>query len=157
MLQIIPLHRDHLDAAAALVSRRYQSLRVQQPLLPAQYQNPQNFKPMLQHMMDACNPGVAALQDGRLAGFLTGWLMPDFRGKKSVYSPEWANADEEHNRRYIYERMYQSLADQWVAEKYIAHYISVFANNHQTIQAWHWLGFGHQHRESLEDPSNCSR
>jgi GNAT superfamily N-acetyltransferase len=93
-------------------------------------------------MMDIDSPGVAALLDGRLAGFLTGWLMPDFREKRSVYSPEWANAAEEHNCRYIYERMYQSLADQWVAEKYIAHYISVFANDHQTIQACHWLGFG---------------
>jgi GNAT superfamily N-acetyltransferase len=142
MLKIIPLNHEHLEAAAALVSSRYQALRTQHPLLPVQYQHPQNFRPMLQNIMDAGCPGVAALQDGQLVGFMTGWLMPDFRGKRSVYSPEWANAAQEINCRYIYERMYQSLADHWVAEKYIAHYLSIFADDQQAIQACHWLGFG---------------
>jgi hypothetical protein len=92
MFKTIPLNRDHLDAAAALVSSRYQALREKQPLLPIQYQDPHNFIAMLQHMMDAGSPGAAAFQDGQLVGFLAGWLMPDFRGKRSVYSPEWANA-----------------------------------------------------------------
>ena len=142
MLNIVPLNQDHLEAAAALVSSRYKVLRAQQPLLPVQYQDPNQILPMLQHMLDTDSPGVAALQDGQLAGFLIGWLMPDFRGKRSVYSPEWANAAQEHNCRYIYERMYQSLADHWVADKYIAHYISIFAQDQEVIQACHWLGFG---------------
>ena len=142
MLKIVPLNQDHLKAAAALVSSRYKVLRAQQPLLPVQYQDPNHILPMLKNMMDAGSHGVAALQDGQLAGFLIAWLMPDFRGNRSVYSPEWANAAQEHNCRYIYERMYQSLAAQWVAEKYVAHYISIFANDQEAIQTCHWLGFG---------------
>jgi GNAT superfamily N-acetyltransferase len=142
MLKIVPLNQDHLDVAAKLVSSRYQALREQQPLLPAHYQNPQVFIPRLQSILEAGVPGVVALQDGHLAGFLTAWLMPDFRGKRSVYSPEWANAAERENCRHIYERMYQSLAEHWVADQYIAHYLSIFANDQQAIQACHWLGFG---------------
>ena len=92
--------------------------------------------------MHAACPGVAAIQDGQLVGFLIGWLMPNFRGKSSVYSPEWANAAKMENCEYIFEEMYQQIAAKWVADKYVAHYISIFANDLQAIRTWHWLGFG---------------
>jgi hypothetical protein len=92
MLKIIPLKEEHLEDAAALVSSRYQILHEQQPLLPRRYQEAHNLLPLLQNIIRAAPPGVAAIQDGQLVGFLIVWLMPDFRGKRSVYSPEWANA-----------------------------------------------------------------
>jgi GNAT superfamily N-acetyltransferase len=68
--------------------------------------------------------------------------MPEFRGKRSVYSPEWANAAELGDSRRIYEEMYTHLAAVWTADSCAAHYISMFANDPQAIEAWHWLGFG---------------
>jgi GNAT superfamily N-acetyltransferase len=141
-LKIIALQEEHLDSAAALVCQRYKTLCEQEPLLPTPYQDPQNITPMLRNIFEAEGPGVAALQDGQLVGFLVGWLMPDFRGKRSVYSPEWANAAMPQDCRYIYERMYQSLAARWVADQYTAHYLSIFADDQQALQAFHWLGFG---------------
>jgi GNAT superfamily N-acetyltransferase len=142
MLQIIPLKEEHLEDAAFLVSSRYKTLHQQQPLLPDRYLKAQNFLPLLQNIMRASSPGVAAIQGGQLVGFLTAWLMPDFRGKRSVYSPEWANAAIVENCRFIYEEMVQKIAANWVGDRYVAHYISIFANDLETIDTFHWLGFG---------------
>lgn len=142
MIRINPLKEEHLEDAAILVSKRYVKLREQEPLLPDRYQEASNWLPLLQKIINIGGPGVAAIQNGRLVGFLIGWLMPDFRGKRSVYSPEWANAAELDNSKYTYEEMYQKVAIDWVADKYVAHYISMFANDLKAIDAWHWLGFG---------------
>jgi GNAT superfamily N-acetyltransferase len=142
LLKIIPLKEENLEDAAALVSSRYKNLWEQEPHLPHRYKEVSNLLPLLRNIMQAACPGVAAIQDGQLVGFLMGRLMPDFRGKRSVFSPEWANAADLKKSRYIYEEMYRYLAADWVAEKYVAHYISMFANDLEAMRAWHWLGFG---------------
>ena len=113
----------------------------QEPLLPDRYQDSNNVLPLLQNILGPASQGVAAFQDERLVGFLTGWLMPNFRGRRSVY-PEWANAAEVENCGYIYEEMYQQIAAAWVADKYLVHFISIFADDRTAIRTWHWLGFG---------------
>jgi ribosomal protein S18 acetylase RimI-like enzyme len=142
MLKITPFKEDHLEDAAALVSRRYQLLCVQEPLLPHRYTQVSNLLPLLQNILRADRPGVAAIRDGKLVGFLTGWQMPSFRGKRSTYSPEWANAADLDDSKRIYEEMYSHLAAIWVEDRYIAHYISLFPNDVNALRAWHWMGFG---------------
>lgn len=142
MTEIVPFHGNHIGDSARLVSRRYQIFYEQEPLLPGRYQDVANLQPLIQNIFEASGLGVAALQDGELVGFLIGWLMPGFRGKRSVYSPEWANAAGTENRRSIYEQMYKRIAEIWVAEKNVAHYISFFANDLEAINIWNWLGFG---------------
>lgn len=142
MLEIITFRDDHLEDAAELVCSRYQDLRESMPLLPYQYQEPKTILPLLKKIMQTDGPAVAAIQDGQLIGFMAAWYMPDFRGKKSVYSPEWANAARVENSRYIYEEMYRQIAADWVGEKYVAHYISIFAHDAEAVRACQWLGFG---------------
>ncbi len=142
MLRILPLTEAHLEEVAALVSRRYESLREREPLLPARYSEVPNLLPLLRKVTQSEGSGVVALRDGQVVGFLKGWLMPAFRGKRSVYSPEWANAADLNESAYIYEEMYRRIAVDWVAGKFVAHYVSIFANDIAAIRAWHWLGFG---------------
>ncbi len=142
MFKTIPLSEDHLEDAALLVSQRYRRLCEQEPHLPRRYAEVSNLLPLLQGIWSATGSGVAAIRGNRLVGFLTGWQMPSFRGKRSVYSPEWANAAELEDSARIYEEMYSRLAADWVIEKYIAHYISLFPNDIETLRAWNWMGFG---------------
>jgi GNAT superfamily N-acetyltransferase len=44
--------------------------------------------------------------------------------------------------RRIYEKMYKCLAADWAADSYGSHYISLFANDLDAIEALHWLGLG---------------
>jgi len=142
MLKVIPLKEEHLEDAASLVGRRYQRLRGQDSHLPERYSKIESLLPLLQNILKATENGVAAIQGDRLVGFLTGWQMPAFRGKRSVYSPEWANAADLDDSAHIYEELYSHLGATWLAGNYIAHYISLFPNDVRALQAWNWMGFG---------------
>lgn len=141
MLKTVPLSEEHLEDAARLVSRRYQRLREQEPHLPRRFAEVNTITPLLQDLLGIPGAGVAAIRRNRLVGFLTGWHMSSFRGKKSTFSLEWANgADLEESGR-IYEEMYSTLAAAW-GDRSSAHYIGLFPNDIQALRAWHWLGFG---------------
>lgn len=142
MLKITSLNEEQLEDAAVLVSNRYRRLCEQESLLPHHYAEVNNLLPLLREILNASGVGVAAFSGDRLVGFLTGWQMPSFRGKRSIYSPEWANAAELDDSPRIYEEMYSQLADAWVADTYVAQYISIFPNDVDALRAWHWLGFG---------------
>jgi ribosomal protein S18 acetylase RimI-like enzyme len=142
MLKTISLKEEHLEDAALLVSNRYKRLCEQEPHLPHSYGQLPKLLPLLHNILSASGVGVACFRQDRLVGFLTGWQMPSFRGEKSTYSPEWANAAELEDSQRIYEEMYSHLAVDWVADKTIAHYISLFPNDVDALRAWHWMGFG---------------
>jgi hypothetical protein len=142
LLKITSFSDAHIQDATALVNSRFSQLRQQEPLLPDRYSNVSELLPLLSSISTTAELGVAAIRDGRLVGFLTGWLMRSFRGKRSVYSPEWANAAVLEDSRYIYEEMYSHLAEEWVAGRYLSHYISIFPNDAEAIRAFHWMGFG---------------
>jgi GNAT superfamily N-acetyltransferase len=142
MLKIIPLKEKHLEDAARLVCKRYRKLWEQVPQLPSRYADVNNIIALLHNILNICGDGVAAMRGNQLVGFLTGWKMPSFRGKSSTYSPEWANAAGLDDSARIYEEMYSDLAANWIAEQYMAHYISLFPNDVDARKAWHWLGFG---------------
>ena len=142
MLTITSLKEDHLEDAAALVTTRYKALHKQIPDLPRRYTEEATILPHLQEILSASGLGVAAFNRKKLVGFLTGWQMPSFHGKRSTYSPEWANAADLEDSPRIYKEMYSHLSQIWVADQYIAHYISLFPNDVDALQAWNWLGFG---------------
>lgn len=142
MLKVIPLKEEHLEDAAILVSNGYRRLCEQEPLLPNRYTEVDILYPLLLDILNTSGIGVAAIRGDRLAGFLTGWQIPSFRGKRSIYSPEWANAADLEDNMHIYEKMYSRLAAVWVADNYLAHYISLFSNDLNALRAWHWMGFG---------------
>jgi GNAT superfamily N-acetyltransferase len=142
MFKVTSFREEHLEDAALLVSKRYQRLLQQVPELPYCYTDVTRLLPLLQNILNASGIGVALIRGNRLAGFLTGWQMPSFRGQRSTYSPEWANAADLEDSGRIYEEMYSHLASEWVADNYIAHYISLFPNDVDALRAWHWMGFG---------------
>lgn len=142
MLKITHFSDEHLEDAADMCSKRFRQLHAQEPLLPARYTESSEFLPLLKSISSSSYHGVAAVRENRLVGYLTGWLLPSFRGKRSVFSPEWANGADLEDSQYIYEEMYSHAAAGWVADKYSAHYLSIFPNDVKALRALHWLGFG---------------
>lgn len=140
-LQIIELQEKHLDDAAMLVGARYGALRAQVPSLPAQYEDPGDTLPRLRALA-ARAPGVAAIRGGRLVGFLMGFTLPSWRGQRSAFSPEWANAARPEDSRRIYEGMYAHLSARWVANGCYTHLVGMLAHDRPAIEGWHGLGFG---------------
>jgi hypothetical protein len=138
---IVALQDEHLEDAAALVSVRYKALRQRVPLLPRRYEDVAALLPMLRDITRQA-PGVVALRGSRVAGFLTGSVIPTFLGKRSMYSPEWANGAELWESRRVYEEMYGRLAAEWVADGCFTHMVSLFGHDQEGIAGWQWLGFG---------------
>lgn len=149
-LEIVSLQEDHLEEAAALVTTGYRALRRHVPLMPPRFEQVESVLQPLRGLAGQA-PGVAAIQGGRLTGFLLGWLLPDFRGKRSTYCPEWAHAAETEDRQRIYREMYARLSAQWVAAGYVAHIVTSLAHDRTALEAWHWLGFGLTAVDAIRD------
>jgi GNAT superfamily N-acetyltransferase len=141
LLEIVPLHDEHLEDAAALVTTGYRALRERVPSLPSRYEDVSSILPLLRDLAGQA-PGVVAMRDGRLAGFLLGMVLPEFRGKRSIYSPEWANAVDGEDGGETYREMYARLSVRWVADGCFTHLSTLLAHDRQAMDAWHWLGFG---------------
>lgn len=143
-LEIVRLAEDHLADAAALFCARYAELRAEVAELPARYDQVSTIRPLLAGLVDRV-PGVAALQGGRLAGYLLGIYLPQWRGKRAVFCPEWANAGSPGaagGSGDVYRAMYAVLSREWVDQGCSTHLVSLLAHDRPGIAAWHWSGFG---------------
>jgi GNAT superfamily N-acetyltransferase len=149
-LTLEPLNSAHLAAAAELVSRRCQALRQQVPSLPAVYEAAETWRPLLSQMIQVTS-GIAAMNDGQLAGFLGAWQLAAFRGRPTTFSPEWANAAQADGARRILETMYTYLAGRWRDQGYTNHILSVLAHGRHELEIWNGLGFGQMAIDALRD------
>jgi GNAT superfamily N-acetyltransferase len=140
-LELVSFQEKHLQDAASLASQRYAALREIAPLMPDHYADPDTLLPMLSDLAGHA-PGVVALRAGRMVGFITGYLLPDWHGQPATYSPEWGNGAEPDDGRRIYEGLYAQLAARWVDKGYRTHLVSMLAHDGSALQGWHWLGFG---------------
>ena len=149
-LEIVALEDRHIEDAAALVSARYRALRQIVPLLPSRYGDAGTILPLVRDLARQA-PGVAAIRGGRLAGFLVGFVIPEFQGKRSVFSPEWANGADLEDSRRIYQEMYAHLSARWVTDGCFTHLVSLLADDRDAIDGWEWLGFGFIAADAVRD------
>jgi GNAT superfamily N-acetyltransferase len=151
-LDIVPLRDQHLQDAALLVQSRYRALKQPLPLLPARWERLSEIAPLLREMLPT-SPGVAAIRDGKLVGFMMALIIPSFLGQRTAYCPEWANGATYVEPGVIYEQMYGRLAVQWASSGCRLHAVSLMALDAVTTNAWHWMGFGLVTIDALRDLS----
>jgi GNAT superfamily N-acetyltransferase len=151
-LEIGDLREEHLEDAAALVASRARALRREVPPLPARYEEVTAILPLLSKLARRA-PGVAATRGGRLAGFLLGMALPEFRGRRAAYSPEWANAAQADDSREIYRELYARLAPCWLANGCFVHLVTMLAHDRPGVDGWQWLGFGLMSVDAVRDLS----
>lgn len=149
-LEVIPLREEHIKGASKLFIAAYRAERSIVPLLPAKYETEAEITAFLRKIL-AESPGVGAMQGNRLVGFLTGFLLPSFRGDAGVYCPELAHAAAAEDRRRIYNALYTALSARWVAEGYRTHAITCLAHENETIETFFWLGFGMTAEDAIRD------
>lgn len=150
--RILSFTKKHLEDAAKLFTRRYKEMRSESAILPSQHEKQDLILPLLQNLVDN-GPGVVAMRGPRLVGFLTGQVLPDFRGHRAVWSPEWANAAEVKDSKEIYQSMYEVLSSKWVADGCSNHLITLFTDDYDAIDAWFWEGFAMVAVDALRDLS----
>ena len=71
-IQVVPFEEKHLEDAAALLATRHRADRKSEPELPSRFEDPAATLELLKRIMNSPGrgPGVAAIGEGRLAGYL---------------------------------------------------------------------------------------
>ncbi len=154
-IEIVPFSDDHLEHAASMVSARYQAERNLAQFLPAKFEDSDAILPHLRNLAQGV-PGIAAIRDGRLAGFLLAFLTL-FRGVRTAYSPDFGHAADSVGGWDIYRKMYASLSRRWLAHGCFSHGVTLFAHEREAIDAWFSLGFGLTVIDALRDASSVQR
>ncbi len=141
MLKTEALRQEHVEDSAALFAARYRAGREVVASLPRRYEEGNSVLPQLRNL-GGRTPGVVAIQEGRLCGFLLGQVIPSWRGKRAIYCPEWAHAAEPESQHEIYRSMYAHLCHRWIANGCFTHLVTVLAHERGAIDACFWSGFG---------------
>jgi len=141
-LEIAEFRREYVSRAAALFCAQFARQRRAVPDLPDPYAEPRGVIPLISRLFESA-PGVVALQNGTLVGYLIGANVPRFKSAHTgFYCPEWAHGATRRNRGEIYREMYGAIAGKWVHEGGITHCISHLANDREAIETFSMLEFG---------------
>jgi GNAT superfamily N-acetyltransferase len=142
-MKISTFHKDFIPEAAKLFIQSYQKQRQATPILPDLMENAGLVETMLADLMDSC-PGVAAMKEGRLVGYMGWFLVKKFRDtdRKGAYVPEWGHACTEKDKTNIYRAMYRAAAHEWSKAGCQVHALTLLAHDHATEKVWFWNGFG---------------
>jgi len=149
-VRIIPFREEHVQDAAALFAAAYRTQRKSTPSLPPRHQESGTIVPLLRQLA-ARVPGVAAIRDGQLVGYILGMLLESFRGQRSVYVPEWANALGSVEESRVFQEMYAQVAIRWAANGGFRHLFTALVQSTATLDALHWLGFGLMGVDAIRD------
>lgn len=144
MISIEPFAQKHVEDAARLFIAAYESQRADIGCLPPRYAEIGTITRLLEGVLET-HPGVVAISDSRLVGYLTGFAgIPDFKGvSPGVYIPEWAHALEDgFGRGRVFQAMYDEMARRWVDQGYFTQAITFFASDTALRDLLYWSGFG---------------
>lgn len=147
----------HIEAAARLALAEYFEERGKVPLLPdGEYY--ERFCEMIAGLVDH-HLGIAALEDGRLIGFLTCYKpWNDHFGTAGTFSPVHAHGAIENRRKRVYSLLYQKAAAQWVKEGVLSHAVALYAHDAEALNSFFWNGFGLRCVDAIRDavPVPCN-
>jgi ribosomal protein S18 acetylase RimI-like enzyme len=138
-MNILSLHPTHIPEAAELFATAFRRQRRAVPGLPARMEDPAAAARLLDGM-----PGIVALENGQVGGYLVWFVADRFRGtaRKGAYCPEWGHACVAENPAAVYRAMYRAAAQAWAEAGCQTHAITVFAGDQDAVEAWFWNGFG---------------
>ena len=140
-MEIVPFCDEFLAEGAALFIEQLKRLRQQVPHLPDRMTNPDQVTENLAHLISH-SAGVAALDRGKLVGYLGWYLVDNFRDtdRRAAYCPEWAHSADDSAKAAIYRALYRAASEQW--RGYQTHAITVLAHDQEGVKTWFWNGFG---------------
>ncbi len=144
MLKIEQYKTKYLEDIAKIFVNSYKHQRQIYQELPLKYSNLNNIAKMLDSLLEK-NPGVVALNNNKIAGYMSGKTDIDsFKGSlKGVYTPEWAHGTiNTPDKEEIYYKLYKHLAREWVSDKNYTHVTTYFSNDDVLKELYYNFSFG---------------
>lgn len=150
--ELVPFTQQHLQPAVELFTQSYRQERLQSPCLPFRVMDdPVWIRSALQAKL--ANPGVAVVEHDRLLAYMLTGGQFAWKGQQSAIVPEYGHAAVADGKQALYQRMYQSLAQEWVNRGCHLHLIGHFAHDALLQETLYQLGFGALVAERLRDLS----
>ncbi len=139
-MDIVNFEKKHVEEAVKIARANYDDERRFVPSLPQACELP-DLTSFAENGL-----GVAALEDGRLKGFLCccdpfdqAFRATDARG---VFPPMGANAAVSASRARTYAAMYQAAGAKWVRTGAVSHAICLYAHDEDIQRQFFLYGFG---------------
>jgi len=142
VITIEPFAQKHIEDAARLFVSSYKNQKEHIGCLPSNFEKLETVTRLLEGILET-HPGVVAISDRRLTGYLTGFIkIPDFKGiSLGVYVPEWAHSAENIPGK-SFQSMYDSISRDWVSDGCFTHAVTFFASDTTLRDLLYWSGFG---------------
>jgi GNAT superfamily N-acetyltransferase len=143
MMQIIPLEPLHFHDAAVLFTEQLQKFRQNVPVLPGGLEDSELVFAKLEAVC-ASGGGLAAVQNGVLLGYLTWFIVDNFRAthRKAAYCPEWGHACAGIFNPEVYQALYTAASARWSAQGCAVHALSFLTDAREEQDFWFQNGFG---------------
>ncbi len=140
-MNIVPFDENHIGEAGELLFKAYQTERAAVPVLPDC--GDAGFFAHMASELCGNGLGVAAVEEGRLQGFLTGMEAGELFGTSSgIYIPVYGHAVKGRDRQNTYQQLYAGASDIWVRKGLFSHAITMYAHDKTAVNAWFWQDFG---------------
>lgn len=136
------MNHGHIESAARIALEEYYEERMAVPILPEGDYFPV-FCNILSEMVDH-ELGTVAIEDGKLAGFMTCYkpMENHFGTTLGIFSPINAHGAVREHRRRIYSLIYQAASDKWVKQGILSHAIALYSHDKDAVDSFFWNGFG---------------
>lgn len=139
-----------LEPAAELLAERHTRNREQRPLLPQRYTKPVAARTALSAVWQhEHTSGVAAWQNGQLAGYLIGEVKIDTLRGRIVWMHLPGHALAPGQPAELSADLYAAAAPEWVRWGAFNHYIMAPAGDESGLGIWFSLGFGQEQAVAL--------
>jgi GNAT superfamily N-acetyltransferase len=138
-VEMVSFTSDHADEAESMFVSSLEAHRIDVPAVPVDLCGAGVVAGRLRDMT-----GVAAIEEGRLLGYLTAWFpIEEFRGadRTGAYVPEWAHGVLEERRTTVERALYRAASAAWDAAGCDVHAITLLASP-GAVDPWFWSGFG---------------
>ncbi len=155
-IDIIPFHMGLLPAAAELLAARHARDRASMSILPARFEESRMATAALRELWGKPNTsGVAAYQDGRLAGYLIGQARFDMLRGRHVWIHLPGHALAPDVPPDLYGDLYAAAGPHWLRLGAYEHFILMPAGDRAALDVWFSLSFGQEQvhaMRSLAEP-----
>lgn len=142
-LIVAPITNAFIAPASDLVLADLGRLRQSVPDLPPATVSPELARDRLARLFER-RGGLMATLDGQLVGFMSWFIIPDFRGTGRIGAcvPEWAHAFAHDRAASTQTALYVAAAHVWTEAGCAAHAVIVPATNTEETGRWFRQGFG---------------
>jgi len=130
-MTIEKLGKQHIEDAAKIVTRNYRQELGFVPSLPNR--DYYGYFCNSINMMTDRQFGVAAIQDRKLVGFLSGAPINAYKGlNRGILCDIYAHGAT-GDKKDVYQSLYEHISEIWVRNGCLTHAISIFAHEKETM------------------------